>query len=81
MARLEATGVAVFAGLAQQTYSSWENGTRPSWETVLAVADFYGVELLWLLTGKGPKRKAAPGAIPSPEAIREMREWMERVLP
>lgn len=60
VARMKATGVAELQ-ISQQRLSDWEGGSRPPYEVVLALADFWGVRVRWLLTGEGEKKPRPAG--------------------
>jgi transcriptional regulator with XRE-family HTH domain len=61
VARLRASGCPALENLTQQRYSDWEGGSRPPYEALVALADFWGVRLRWLVTGEGTKRPRQEG--------------------
>ncbi len=47
--------VAQQMGVGYRSYQAWESGeTRPEWRNLERLADYYGVDQHWLLTGQGP---------------------------
>lgn len=53
--------VARAVGVTREAVSQWESGMTKGLkpENLLAVADYFGVEIRWLVTGVGQKRKEA----------------------
>lgn len=74
VARMGATSV-VLRGLTQKKYSSWEGGVRPPYEAVLALADFWDVEIRWLITGEGEKKRRPQGE--AERVLAEIRRLLE----
>jgi transcriptional regulator with XRE-family HTH domain len=51
--RFSRKGLSVFSGVSAQTISSWLNrGSLPSVDLFPEIADYLGVSLSWLITGK-----------------------------
>lgn len=78
----------------QPTVAGWEGGKIPQLRTLVRLADFYDVDLRWLVTGEGVSaRRDPPDAARRLEAIRriadpaqdvsdaELRALLERTRP
>ena len=65
------------SGFGPSALRKWLAGTVPSLPNSLALADFLGVRLAWLMTGEGPAE--APPRLPRPRDILTRNE-MERAL-
>jgi transcriptional regulator with XRE-family HTH domain len=47
-------------GAVAGTVGGWESGKVPELDMLVRLADYYGVELRWLVTGEGPREKVTP---------------------
>lgn len=47
-------------GTTQSTVGGWETGRHPQPMSLVALADLYGVDMRWLVTGEGLRARDAP---------------------
>lgn len=60
-------------GVAPSTLAKWKNGeSEPTLSNLKALADAGDVNLLWLATGEGARKRTPPPPEPPPEAVRRI---------
>lgn len=75
------TQEALAAGLRlrQSTVAGWEAGRGPTLDGLVALADYYGVDLYWLATGKGEKKPRPVGE--AEKILAQIRRLVEDATP
>ncbi|HEX3038197.1 MAG TPA: helix-turn-helix transcriptional regulator [Oscillospiraceae bacterium] len=70
-------------GVAQSSLSDWKNGkSKPKFEKMVKIAEYFGVSVSYLMTGKNPDQKETPALTKEDERdikvkINELMDMME----
>jgi transcriptional regulator with XRE-family HTH domain len=55
-------------GVAQSSLSDWKNGkSKPKFEKMMKIADYFGISISYLMTGKEPEQNETPALIKKDE--------------
>ena len=67
-------------GVAQGSYSGWENGAEPDYVTLIAISKFFGVNLDDLLTKDLAVEKRSVSAIKHPMDLQALNNKVENLV-
>lgn len=67
-------------GVAQGSYSGWENGAEPDYETLIAITEFFGVGLDDMLTKDLANEKRSVVSIQHPMDLQALNNKVENLV-
>ncbi|MEZ4932376.1 MAG: helix-turn-helix transcriptional regulator [Saprospiraceae bacterium] len=67
-------------GVAQGSYSGWENGAEPDYKTLIAIAEFFGVGIDEMLTKDLTNEKRTVASIKHPMDLQALNSKVENLV-
>jgi len=67
-------------GVAQGSYSGWENGAEPDYTTLIAISEFFGVSLDEILTKDLAGEKRTVASIKHPMDLQALNNKVENLV-